>query len=92
MWTNLKFVIGSEVSQKEKNIYHVNIYRYRHKYRYRDNRQIDRYGISRNGTDEPVCRPGIEMQMQSMDSWIQCGKEGVEQVERVALTYTQYRV
>ena len=55
-------------------------------------RQIDRYGISKNGTDEPVCRPGIEMQMQSMDSWIQCGKEGVEQVERVALTYTHYRV
>ena len=55
-------------------------------------KQIDRQGILKNGTDEPVCRPGIEMQMQSMDLWIQWGKEGVEQVERVALTYTHYHV
>ena len=58
MWMNLKSVTDSEVSQKEKNKYHVNIYIYR---------------IWKNGTDEPICRAGIEMQMQRMDLWIQWG-------------------
>ena len=45
-WMDLESVIQSEVSQKEKNKY---IYCF-----------IYIYGIY--GTDEPICRAGIEMQ------------------------------
>ena len=38
-------VIQSEVSQKEKSKYHI---------------LIHIYGIQKNGTDEPICRAGIE--------------------------------
>ena len=38
----------SEVSQKEKNKYHV---------------LMHACGIYKNGTDKPICRAGIEMQM-----------------------------
>ena len=45
---NLEPAIQNEVSQKEKNKYHV----------------LTRiYGIQKNGTDEPICRAGIETQM-----------------------------
>ena len=30
-----------------------------------------------NGTDEPICRAGKEMQMQRMDLWMQWGKGSV---------------
>ena len=48
MWLDLGTVIQSEVSQKEKNKYHIltNICR-----------------IQKNGTDEPVCKAEIETQM-----------------------------
>ena len=45
---NLKPVTQSEVSQKEKN-------------KYRTLTQV--YGIWKNGTDEPICREGMETQM-----------------------------
>jgi len=44
---NLEPVIQSEVSQKEKNKYCI---------------VTHIYGIWKNGTDEPICRTGIEMQ------------------------------
>ena len=46
-WMELESVIQSEVSQKEKNKYHLLM-----------NIRV----IQKNGTDEPVCRAGIEMQ------------------------------
>ena len=48
-WMNLEPVIQSEVNQKEKNKYGML-------------RHI--YGIWKNGTDEPICRAGTEMQTQ----------------------------
>ena len=33
--------------------------------------------IKENGTDEPICRVGIEMQRKRMDLWIKWGKENV---------------
>ena len=44
-WMNLMPVTHSDVSQKEKNKYGILT-------------QI--YGIQKNGTDEPICRAGIE--------------------------------
>ena len=41
MWMNLKSVIQSEVSQKEKNKYCI---------------LMRMYGIWKDGSDEPVCR------------------------------------
>ena len=48
---NLEPVIRSEVSQEEKNKYRV-ITHIR--------------GTQKNGTDEPICRAGIEMQTQRL--------------------------
>ena len=48
MWMSLESVIPSEVSEKEKNKYHI---------------LIHVFGIKKNGTDEPICRAGIKMQM-----------------------------
>ena len=44
---DLESAIQSEVSQKEKNKYHV---------------LMHIYGIKKNDTDEPICKAGIEMQ------------------------------
>ena len=46
-------------------------------------------GSRRNGTDEPICRAGIEIQTQGMDLWAQMGDgEGGTNCEiRVALKY-----
>ena len=46
-WINLEPVIQSEVSQEEKNKYHM---------------LILIYGVYKNGTDEPICRAEIETQ------------------------------
>ena len=46
MWTDLESVIQSEVSQKERNKYRILTHICR---------------IYKNGTDEPICRVGIEM-------------------------------
>ena len=48
MWMDLETVIQSEVSQKEKNKYHI---------------LTHIRGIYKNGTDEPVCKAEIETQM-----------------------------
>ena len=47
-WMNLEPLIESEVSQKEKNKYHI---------------LMLIYGILKNCTDEPICREGIEVQI-----------------------------
>ena len=51
-WMNLESIIQSEVSQKEK-------------YKYRILTHI--YGIQKNGTDELICRAGLEMQTERTD-------------------------
>ena len=48
-WMNLEPIIQSEVSQKEKNKYHI---------------LMLIYGIYKDGTDEPICRAVMEMQTQ----------------------------
>ena len=48
MWMDLETVIQSEVSQKEKNKYHI---------------LMHICGTLKNGTDELVCRAEIETQM-----------------------------
>ena len=47
-WMDLESVIQSEVSQKEKNKYHI---------------LMHICGTQKNGTDEPVCRAEIETQI-----------------------------
>ena len=61
MWMNLEFVIQREVHQKERNKYHI---------------LTHICGIQRNGTDEPICKAGIEMQAQRMDMQTQQRKKG----------------
>ena len=46
-WMNLEPIIQSEVSQKEKNKYHI---------------LMHIYGIYKDGTDEPICRAAMETQ------------------------------
>ena len=47
-WMNLEPVIQNEVSQKERNKYHI---------------LMHIYAIQKNGTDEHTCREGIETEM-----------------------------
>ena len=65
---NLEPIIQSEVSQKEKNKYCI---------------LTHIHGIWKNGTDEPICRAGIETQTQRTDLWTQWGKEREGQIERI---------
>ena len=58
-WMNLESVIQSEVSQKEKNKYHVVT-------------QI--HGIQKHGTDEPICRAGIDTDIQN--KWVDVRRRG----------------
>ena len=51
-WMDTESVIQSEVSQKEKNKYRMLTYK---------------YGILKNGTDEPSGRAGIKMQTLRTD-------------------------
>ena len=72
-WMDLEPVIQSEVSQKEKKT------------------QISYITTCiwnlENGTDETVCRTGIETQVLRTDLWTQQGKEGVDRIGRGAVTY-----
>ena len=61
MWMELEFVTQSEVSQKEKNKYHI---------------LMHLCGIWKDGTDECICRAGTETQIQRMDVWTQEEGEG----------------
>ena len=51
-WMNLEPIIQSEVSQKEKNKYHILTYI---------------YGIQKDGTDEPICKAAMKTQTQRRD-------------------------
>ena len=61
-WMNLEPVTQNDVSQNEKNRYHI---------------LMHIYGIQKNGIDEPFCREGMKMQMWRMDLWTQLGRERV---------------
>ena len=61
-WKSLEPVIQSEASQKEKNKYSI---------------LTHVYGIQKNGTDELICREGMETRVQRIDL--------VEKVGQVAL-------
>ena len=63
----------NEGSQKEKNKYCI---------------LTHIYAIQKNGTDEPLCMAGIEMQMYRMNFWTQQGKERVGRIEKVASKHT----
>ena len=63
MWTDLESVIQSEVNQKEKNEYCI---------------LMHVCGIQKNGTDEPICRAGIEIQTQRTNVWTRDSGEGGE--------------
>ena len=58
-WMDLESVIQSEVSQKEKNKYHM---------------LTHIYGILKSGTDEPSGRAGIKTQMYRTDLRAHGGK------------------
>ena len=49
------------------------------------------YGIPKNGTDEPICRAGIETQTWRIDMQARWGQK-VGQIERVALKCILYHV
>ena len=51
-WMNLKAIIQSEVSQKEKDKHCI---------------LTLAYGIWKDGTDEPICRATVEMHTQRTD-------------------------
>ena len=51
-WMNLEPIIQSEVSQKEKDKYHI---------------LIHIYEIQRDGTDEFICKAAMEKQRQRRD-------------------------
>ena len=74
---NLEPVIQSEVSQKEKNKYHI---------------LTPMYGIQKNGVDEPIYRAGIGMETWRTDLQTQLEKERVGLIERVALKHTPYHI
>ena len=76
-WTNLKPVIQNEVSQKEKDKYHILMHIHR---------------TQKDGTDEPIYRAAIEMQTQRMDFWTQWGREKVGLFERVAMKQIYYHM
>ena len=60
-WMNLKPIIQSEVSHKEKDKYHI---------------PMLMYGIQKDGTDEFICRAAME-KTQRTNLWTQQGEEGV---------------
>ena len=70
----IELITHSEVSQKEKNKYHI---------------LMHIYGIQKDGIVEPIYRAAVEMQTQKTDLWTQWGMERVGQIERVALKYVK---
>ena len=50
------------------------------------------YGISKNGTEEPICRAGLEKKHVEWTCEHSRGKKRVGRTERSALKYTHYRV
>ena len=59
-WMNLESIIQSEVSQKEKDKYHI---------------LMHIYGIQKDGTEEFICRAAVEKQTQSYGH-VERGRQG----------------
>ena len=74
-WMNLKDVIQSEVSQKEKNEHHVSMHVYR---------------IYKNGLDDLICKTEIETQIQRTNVWKPRQKGEGEKIGRLGLTHIHY--
>ena len=74
---DLEHVIQSEVSQKEKNKYHILTYI---------------CGIQKHGTDKPSSRARIQMQTQGTDVWTQWRKGMEGQIGRLGLTHEHYHL
>ena len=64
-WMDLESVIQSEVSQKEKNKYHI---------------LTHICGIQKNGIDDLICKAEIETQTQRTNVWIPRGEGGWEEL------------
>ena len=76
-WMTLELVIPSEVSQKEKNKYSI---------------LMHTYDIQKNGTGEPICRAGIQMQAEKTVLWTQQGKErGWDKQQHGSIYITIYK-
>ena len=60
-WMDLQTVIQSEVSQKQKNKYHI---------------LMHICGIQKNGTDKLICKAEIETQTQKTIIWTPGAEEG----------------
>ena len=60
-WIKPEPIIQREVSQKDKNKYHI---------------LMHIYGIYKDGTDKPICRAAMETQTQKTDLWTQAEEEG----------------
>ena len=76
-WMNLEPITQSEVNEREINKYHM---------------LMHRYGIQKDGADEPVCRAAMETQTQRTDVWTQRGQESMGRMERVAWKRVYYHV
>ena len=73
-WRNLEPIMQNEAVRKRKaNIVYQCIY----------------MESKKSSTDEPICREGMEMQM---DLWAQRDKERLGWIEKVALTYVHNHV
>ena len=75
---NLKPIIQSEVSQKEKDKYRI---------------LMHTYGICKDGTEEPIYRAATETQTQRTDLWTQVEMGGEDgRTERVVLKHIYYHM
>ena len=72
-WMNLQPIVQSEVSQKEKDKYHILMYI---------------YGIYKNGTEELIYRTAMEKQTESILMDIERGEETMRCMERVTWKLT----
>ena len=72
-WMNLEPIIESEVSQKEKDKYHI---------------LTHVYGIKKNGTEEFIYRVAMETDIENRLMDIGRGKERVRRMERVTWKLT----
>ena len=72
-WMNLESIIQSEVSQKEKDKYHILTHIYR---------------IQKNGTEEFIYRAAMEKQTQGIDMDMWRGDKRVRCMERVTWKLT----
>ena len=73
-WMNLEPIIQSEVSQREKNKYHI---------------LMHRYVIQKDGTNEPICRATMETDIENRLMDMAGGEKArVRGMERVIGKYT----